>query len=180
MLLTDSCWINDNRNPGMSRGELESKLKAQLGVEKVIRLPGVRGRDVTDCHIDGSIRVVRPGFPMSSGNPGDISEWGRVLAESKSILSNETDARGRTFEIVEVPSAVNVRSTRANILTSHANFYVGNGAVDTPDFGDSIADANAVEMLGKLFPGRRIVSLNVDRIYENGGGIHCVTQQEPA
>ncbi len=62
----------------------------------------------------------------------------------------------------------------------YANFYIGNGAVYTPRFGDKPADDKAVESLGRLFPGREIVALNVDRIYENGGGIHCVTQQEPA
>ena len=81
---------------------------------------------------------------------------------------------------VDIPSAVDVRSTRADFFTGYANFYVGNGAVYTPEFGDKPADRKAQETLAKLFPGRRVVALEVDRIYENGGGIHCVTQQEPA
>ena len=73
-----------------------------------------------------------------------------------------------------------MRSTHSEFFTGYANYYVGNGAVFTPSFGDGKADERAVETLARLFPGRRIVALEVDRIYENGGGIHCVTQQEPA
>ena len=180
LILTDSCWVNENRNPGMSRDEIEVELKAALGVETVIWLPGVRGRDITDGHIDGLVRFVRPGLLMTSGYPGDTSVWGRAVAEATSILRKAQDARGRSFEIVDIPHAVDTRSTHRELLTSYANYYVGNGAVYTPHFGDSAADARAAEILGRLYPNRRIVTLEVDRIYENGGGIHCVTQQEPA
>lgn len=180
LILTDSCWVNDNRNPGMSQNEIEAELKACLGIEKVIWVPGIRGGDITDGHIDGSIRIVRPGLIMTSGYPGDTSEWAQVLQESKDILSKTTDARGRSFEIVEIPHAVEVRSSYPDFFSSYANYYVGNGAVYTPQFGDKAADQRAIEGLGKLYPGRKIVALEVDRIYENGGGIHCITQQEPA
>ncbi len=180
LLLTDSCWVNENRNPGMRQAEIEAELKLSLGVEKVIWLPGVRAQDITDGHIDGAIRFIRPGLLMTGGYPGDTSIWGKVLKESMAILSKERDARGRSFEMVDIPSAVNVRSTRPDFFTGYANFYIGNGAVYTPEFGDKPADRKAQEVLGKLFPDRRVVTLNVDRIYENGGGIHCVTQQEPA
>lgn len=180
LILTESCWVNDNRNPGWTREEIEAELKASLGVEKVIWLPGVRGRDITDGHIDGSVRIVRPGVLMTGGYPGDTSAWGLAHAESKRILSKATDARGRSFEIAEIPSAADVRSTREDFFTGYANYYVGNGAVYTPSFGDARADTHALETLARLFPDRRVVPLEVDRIYENGGGIHCVTQQEPA
>ncbi len=179
LILTDSCWVNDNRNPGKSQREIEDELKARLGVQKVIWLPGVRGEDITDGHIDGAIRIVRPGLLMTDAYPGDTSVWAEALAESKDILRKTTDAKGRAFEMVEVPSAENPRSTAPDFFPSYANFYVGNGAVYTPQFGDKRADRRASQALGKLFPDRRIVALNVDRIYENGGGIHCVTQQEP-
>jgi agmatine deiminase len=71
-------------------------------------------------------------------------------------------------------------ATRHDFFTGYANYYVGNGAVYTPSFGDKKADDHAVETLARSFADRRIVALEVDRIYENGGGIHCVTQQEPA
>lgn len=179
LLLTESCWVNDNRNPGLSRAEIETHLKSMLGVTSVIWLPGVRGKDITDGHIDGSIRFVQPGLLMASAVPGDTSEWGSAHAEALAILAKARDAKGRRFEIVSVPSATDVRSRDEDFLTSYANYYVGNGAVYTPQFGDRSADKRAAEALASLYPGRRIVQLEVDRIYENGGGIHCVTQQQP-
>lgn len=180
LILTDSCWVNDNRNPGVTQDTIETELKRLFGAGKVIWLPGVRGRDITDGHIDGSIRFVRPGLLMTGGYPGDTSEWGRFLDEAKEILSKETDAQGRPFEMVDIPSAIDVRSTHRDLFTGYANFYIGNDAIYTPEFGDKNADAHAFEMLDRLFPDRKIIALEVDRIYENGGGIHCVTQQEPA
>ncbi len=179
VILNESCWINDNRNPGWTRQEIEVELKRDLGVEKMIWLPGVRGQDTTDGHINGSVRVVRPGLLLTGGVPGDTSDWGLALSESKAILAKTTDAKGRSFTMADVPSAVDVQSTRDDFFTGYANYYVGNGAVYTPSFGDEKADNHAVDTLARLFPDRRIVALEADRIYENGGGIHCVTQQEP-
>ncbi len=180
LILTESSWINDNRNPGLGRDEIEAELMDVLGVEKVIWLPGVRDLDITDGHIDGMMRIIRPGLLMMGSYPGDTSEWGRADAEARKILEQSTDARGRKFEIVDIPSATKPRSTHEHLFTGYANFYVGNGAIYTPEFGDEQADRRSVEILGKLFPDRRIVVLEADRIYESGGGIHCVTQQEPA
>ena len=179
LLLTESCWVNDNRNPGLSRADIERQLKSILGVEAVIWLPGVRGLDITDGHIDGSFRFVKPGLLVASSVTGDTSEWGRAHAEALAILAKSKDARGRGFEVVSIPAATDVRSTSDDFLTSYANYYIGNGAIYTPQFGDRKADAFALETLARLHPERRIVQLEVDRIYENGGGIHCVTQQQP-
>ena len=180
LLLTETCWINDNRNPGMDKAAIEALLKADLGVEKVIWLPGLAGREITDDHIDGVVRVVRPGVLVVSGVEGDTSEWGDLMDERRAILNASTDARGRRFTLAEIPWADEVRSTRPDFFSGYANFYVGNGAVYTPRFGDLARDRHAQETLAALYPQRRVVALDVDRIYENGGGIHCVTQQEPA
>jgi len=179
LLLTESCWVNDNRNPGMTRADIEQRLKAVLGVETVIWVPGVRGLDITDGHIDGSLRFVAPGLIVASSYPGDTSEWAQAHDEALAILAKAHDARGRSFEVVSVPSAAEGRSTSEDFLSSYANYYVGNGALYTPQFGDRKADALAKDVLGRLHPGRRIVQIDADRIYENGGGIHCVTQQQP-
>ncbi|MEM9622042.1 MAG: agmatine deiminase family protein, partial [Pseudomonadota bacterium] len=179
LLLTDSCWLNNNRNPGVARAAMTAEFQRLLGVEKVIWLPGVRGEDITDGHIDGSIRFVRPGVILTSGYPDDSTIWGSVMRESREILQRETDARGRSFQLVDIPSAMHPRNTHEDLFTGYANYYVANGAVFTPTFGDAPADRLAQTRLAKLFPGREVVSLEVDRIYECGGGIHCVTQQQP-
>jgi len=180
LLLTDSCWVNDNRNPGRTQAQIEAELARVLGIDKVIWLPGVRGQEETDGHIDGVIRFVRPGLVLMSGVSGDTSEWGQAYDRSKAILARQTDAKGRRFAIVELPFAQKWRSVHDQFFSGYANYYVGNGAVYSPQFGDKAGDALAEETLARLYPDRRIVMLNMDRIYENGGGIHCVTQQEPA
>ncbi len=180
LLLTESCWVNDNRNPGMEKAQIEMHLRAALGVETILWVPGVRGLDITDGHIDGSFRFIEPGLVLACGYPGDTSEWGRAHEEALGILAKARDARGRALEVVSIAAATDVRSTSKDFLSSYANYYVGNGALYTPQFGDRKADARAADILGRLHPGRRIVQLQVDRIYENGGGIHCVTQQQPA
>jgi agmatine deiminase len=151
----------------MSQDEIEDELKVRLGVHKVIWLPGVRGEDITDGHIDGSIRFVRPGVLMTDFFEGGASPWVEAMAEVKSILRKATDAKGRAFEMVEIPWAHNPRSIHPDFFPGYANFYIGNGAIYTPQFGDKPADDRAVESLGRLFPNRKIVALNVDRIYEN-------------
>lgn len=180
LILTESCWVNDNRNPGLSRDEIEAELRRLLGVETVIWVPGVQGLDITDGHIDGSVRIVRPGVLMMSFNPEDASENAGAQVEAKNILARTRDARGRSFEIIEIEDAVEVRSQRTDFFCAYANYYVGNGALYSPEFGDTRADGLARATFERLYPDRQIVMLNLDRIYENGGGVHCVTQQEPA
>ena len=103
LLLAESCWVNENRNPGISRADIERHLKSILGVETVIWVPGVRGLDITDGHIDGSLRFVKPGLLIASSFPGDTSEWGRAHAEALAILARSKDARGRGFESFPSP-----------------------------------------------------------------------------
>jgi agmatine deiminase len=179
LILAESCWVNENRNPGLSRDEIEAELRRLLGVQAVIWTPGVRGLDITDGHIDGSVRIVRPGVLMMAHNPEDVSENAEAQLEAKNILSRARDARGRSFEIVEIEDALETRSRRPDFFSAYANYYLGNGALYSPEFGDARADRLARTALEQLYPDRRIVMLDLDRIYENGGGAHCVTQQEP-
>jgi agmatine deiminase len=179
LILTESSWINENRNPGLRKMDLERHLMAYLGVRTLVWLPGVRNHDITDYHIDGYCRIVRPGVLLFDRYRGDDPEFIRNEKESLAILRKARDAQGRSFEIAFTQSAVKVRSRRRDFFSGYSNYYVGNGAIYTPVFGDEKADAAAHAQLRRLYPGRRIVALEVDRIYENGGGIHCVTQQEP-
>ncbi|MEZ5892249.1 MAG: agmatine deiminase family protein [Parvularculaceae bacterium] len=180
LVLTDSCWVNDNRNPGKSRDEIEHELSRLLGVEKVIWLPGIAGADITDDHIDGIFRFVRPGLAVLSLPNNDGGDYDAHHAELRSLLNRATDARGRKIEVVEIPYAEDVRSEHPDFFSGYANYYVANGVIITPQFGDKYADAHALTTFERLFPDRKIVALDLDRIYENGGGAHCVTQQEPA
>ena len=180
-LAHESCWLNRNRNPG-TKSDLEAGLRAALGVEHMIWAPGVRGADITDFHIDALARFVRPGLiviqlpdRIDSGDP-----WSAAAFETYDILKQARDAQGRKPEIVVIPEPVRIRSRSRDFVDSYVNYYVCNGAVIAAEFGDDKADAKAASILGTLYPGRQIVSLNVDPLGEAGGGIHCATQQQPA
>ena len=103
-----------------------------------------------------------------------------MAEEAVVLLRAATDARGRKLEVVTMHRSRTTRSTEPDVCNGYANYYVCNGAVIIPEFGDTSADAAAANTLARLYPGRKIIRVNIDRICENGGGIHCVTQQQPS
>ena len=175
-----SCWVNPNRNAG-TQEDVEKLLLEALGAEKVIWAPGVMGADITDYHIDALARYVKPGQVMIqlpkkviAGDP-----WSASAFETYEILKKARDAQGNKLDIVVVPEPTKIRSAAEDFVNSYANYYVCNDAVICANFGDDKADEEAIDILGQLYPGREIVSLNTDAIGEAGGGIHCATQQQP-
>ena len=175
-----SCWVNENRNRGTTE-EVEKLLLGSLGADKMIWAPGVKGADITDFHIDALARFVKPGQVMIQlpKKVIDGDPWSASAFETYEILKNATDAQGNKLDIVVIPEPVNIRSQAKDFVNSYANYFVCNGAVICAEFGDDKADAEAVHVIGQLYPGREIVSINVDAIGEAGGGIHCSTQQQP-
>jgi agmatine deiminase len=182
LVATESSILNDNRNPGLDKLAIERRLRAFLGAEKVLWLPGLRGRDITDAHIDFLVRFVRPGVVIVErpGRHERYDRWAMMTLDAIEMLRHATDARGRRLEVIVMDQPLQVRSEVYDFAGSYANFYVCNGAVIIPEFGDPSADQKAIQQLAEVFPGRRIVQVDVDRICENGGGIHCVTQQQPS
>ncbi|MFN0163900.1 MAG: agmatine/peptidylarginine deiminase [Burkholderiales bacterium] len=180
-IITESCVLNDNRNPGVSKSQCERELKRLLGLERIIWLPGIKGKDITDGHTDFYARFARPGVVIAAYDPDPRSFDHAVTKRHLEILGTATDAEGRKLEIVvlEAPSTGRKRSADDDFAAGYVNFYVCSGAVIAPEFGDPKADAAAARALRKVFPGRDIVQINVDGIAAGGGGIHCTTQQEP-
>lgn len=175
-----SCWVNTNRNNG-SQQAIGDKLLAALGGEKMIWAPGIKGADITDYHIDALARFVGPGHVLIQlGKEVDRNDpWSVSAFETYEILKNATDALGKPLKIDIVPEPIDIRATSDEFVASYVNYYVCNGAVITAQFGDARADAKAREMLSSFYPGREIISLNVDPLGDAGGGIHCATQQQP-
>jgi agmatine deiminase len=147
----------------------------------MIWAPGIKGADITDYHIDALARFVKPGQVLIQlpDKPDDSDPWSVSAFETYNILKKATDAQGGKFDIVVLPAPVDIRSEQEDFVSSYVNYYVCNGAVIGAEFGDDRADAEAARILGQLYPGREVVSLNVDPIGEAGGGIHCSTQQQP-
>jgi agmatine deiminase len=180
LLAHASCWVNPDRNTG-SQEEVEKLLLDALGAETMIWAPGVIGADITDFHIDALVRYVKPGQVLIQlpEKVIDGDPWSASAFETYEILKKARDAQGNKLDIVVVPEPTKIRSTAKDFVNSYANYYVCNGAVICAEFGDDRADEEAVRILGQLYPGREIVSLNTDAIGEAGGGIHCSTQQQP-
>ncbi|MFC4330376.1 agmatine/peptidylarginine deiminase [Streptomyces andamanensis] len=183
LLVTESSIVNKNRNPGRTRDQIEAELKRTLGLHKVIWLAGVRGEDITDAHVDSLVRFAAPGVVLLDkafpGMPAD--SWSRSSDQARSVLSEATDARGRRFRIIDLPQPDldKITGRGDNFVSSYANFYVANGAVFMPRFGDRAADDRARGILQEQYPDRDIVQVEIDTIASGGGGIHCSTHDQP-
>ena len=180
LLAHASCWVNRNRNRG-SEAEIGQRLLGALGGSKMIWAPGRKGADITDYHIDALARFVAPGKVLIqiADEPDPADPWSVAAFATLRILQESTDAKGRALEIITLPEPVQIRSESDDFVLSYVNYYVCNDAVIGAQFGDKKADDKARSILASLYPGRKIVSLNVDTIGESGGGIHCATQQQP-
>jgi agmatine deiminase len=180
LIAHESSWVNRNRNKG-SRAEIEAMLLANMGAKKMIWAPGIKGADITDYHIDALARFVKPGQVLiQMGDEVDPDDpWSVSAFETRAILANATDAAGRRLDLVILPEPVDIRIDSPDFVASYVNYYVCNGAVIAAAFGDKAADAEAAATLADLYPGREIVSLNIDAVGEVGGGIHCATHEQP-
>jgi len=180
ILTTESCVLNPNRAPGLSRSEAERELCHALGGSKVIWLPGeLDPQDVTDGHVDGLACFARPGLVLLETLTDPSSPRQEILRENRRALRGVTDARGRALEIVEMEDAWEAEPESSTFCLSYINFYVANGGVVLPAYGVP-ADARARAVVERAFPDRAVVQVDVRKIAINGGGIHCITQQQPA
>ncbi|MGW8485583.1 agmatine deiminase family protein [Streptomyces sp. NPDC055886] len=183
LLITESSIVNENRNPGMSRDAIEADLMETLGVDKVVWLKGVRGEDITDAHVDSLVRFTAPGVVLLDqafpGTPPD--SWSRAADQARGVLEAATDARGRSFEVIDLPQPDLDRITGEgdDFVSTYANFYVANDSVFMPRFGDRKADDRARGILQEQFPDRDIVPVVIDTVASGGGGIHCATHDQP-
>ena len=180
-IITESCVLNDNRNPNISKAECEQELMRLLGLRKIIWLPGIKDHDITDGHTDFYARFAKPGVVVAAFDPDPNSFDHEVTKTHLAILKTATDADGRLLKIhtLQTPSYVRPKFKNNDFAAGYINFYVCNGAVIAPEFGDAAADGDAKETLQKLFPSREIIQINIDGIAAGGGGIHCTTQQQP-
>ncbi|MFE0462381.1 agmatine deiminase family protein [Kitasatospora sp. NPDC058965] len=183
LLATESSWVNDNRNPGKSRDQIEASLKELLGLTKVLWIKGVAGQDITDCHIDALARFAGGGTVVlhrpAPDTPPDV--WTTASDQALQVLRAATDAKGRSLTVVELqePDFDLIQGAGKNFLASYLNYYVCNGGVVVPRFGDQAADDHAAGVIGDLHPGRKVTRVTINHLAGGGGGIHCATQQQP-
>lgn len=180
-IVTESCVLNDNRNPGWSARDVELELERLLGIKKVIWLKGIAGRDITDGHTDFYARFVRPGEVLVSRDNYRSSYDYAVTRENIAILSAATDAFGNKLKVtvLDAPDVINKAYGVGQFAAGYVGYYVCNGGVITQQFGDIKRDHQAKEIVQKAYPKHTIEQINIDAIASGGGSIHCTTQQQP-
>ncbi|KAL1408971.1 hypothetical protein Q8F55_005788 [Vanrija albida] len=182
-IVTESCVLNRNRNPKWTRADVEEELAFLLGIRKVIWLPGIKGKDITDGHTDFYARFASPGVVVAALDNDPESFDYKVTRTHLDILRHATDAAGQRLHVVTLAAPETVRPQWRHddeFSAGYINFYACNGAVVVPQFGDPKADEAARSTLQQLFPTRRVVQVEIDGLAAGGGGIHCATQQEIA
>lgn len=184
VLTTEQCLLNPNRNPHLTKDEIEQYLKNYLSVEKVLWLgEGIVGDD-TDGHIDDIARFVAPNVIVCAVEEDPEDANYKLLQDNLKRLRAMTNPDGRLFDILTLPmpgvvgGASTDRRNLDRLPASYANFYIANDVVLAPVFGHA-NDARALEILQGLFADRRVVGINCEPLVWGMGTIHCVTQQQP-
>ncbi|XP_039130604.1 agmatine deiminase-like isoform X1 [Dioscorea cayenensis subsp. rotundata] len=199
-ITTEECLLNPNRNPHMTKEEIENELMCYLGVEKIIWLPrGLYGDDDTNGHVDNMCCFVKPGMVLLSWTDDESDPQYERSLEAISVLSSTTDAKGRKLSVIKlhVPGPLYMTEDEAKgvdnsgnakprlvgtrLAASYVNFYIANGGIIAPAFGDEKWDKEAYQVLSSVFPDHEVVMIDSAReICLGGGNIHCITQQQPA
>jgi agmatine deiminase len=169
---TEQCLLNPNRNPDLTREQIEDRLRDALGIERILWLGDGLANDHTDGHVDNLARFVGPGL-LAMPEPGGAED-------PNAAVYADAMRRAEAFgvEVALLPSAGAVERDGEIIPASYMNFYIGNAAVVVPQYG-AANDALAVERIAALFPGRHVVGLRADHILTGGGSFHCISQQVP-
>lgn len=201
LLVTEACLLSEGRNPLLTRAEIEERLNAYLGAEKVLWLPRGIYQDETNEHVDNVCAFVRPGEVVLAWTDRKEDPQYPLSRACLEYLESERDARGRRLVIHKLPipdvpvciteeelagyvfepgEAFRVAGER--LVASYVNFYFSNGAVIVPAFGgeNEESDRRAADILGRLVPGRKVIQVYARDILVGGGNIHCITQQIPA
>jgi agmatine deiminase len=180
LVTTEQCLLNRNRNPGMTREQIEDELRLRLGVETFVWLPYGHAEDMhTDGHVDGVCVFIRPGTVLAQSCPLPGHPDEERMAANLEVLATTPDARGRRLEVVELPQYPYVEVGGKRTRVSYANFYLANGAAIVPQAGHPY-DGEVIDLLAGAMPEREIVGVPAGTVASGGGGVHCITQQVPA
>ncbi len=178
MITTEQCLLNKNRNPELSREQIEKNLKNYFGVCKIIWLK--HGTDEgTDGHVDNVACFSNSNTILTMTCSDKSDSYFDLLSENLEILKSSTDQDGNPLNIIELEMSKKRLIPNDDEPSSYINFYIANNAIILPIFGDDHADENARKIIKSQFQNRQIVCLDGRDILLGGGNIHCITQQQP-
>jgi agmatine deiminase len=180
LLTTEECLLSEvqQRNPGLSRADLEQVFHDFLGIDQVLWLNrGIAGDD-THGHVDDITRFVAENVIVTVTEPNHGDENHLPLAENLDRLRSARNLHGQPFEIVDLPLPAPVVFEGQRLPASYANFYIANGLVLAPTFNDP-NDRHALNTLARVFPSRKVVGIHCGDLIWGLGALHCMTQQQP-
>lgn len=183
ILLTETVQLDPNRNPHADKLRVEAEMARTLGTQKAIWLPRGLHRDYetfgTSGHVDIVATFAAPGKVLlhDQQNPGHPDH--ATMRDAHRLLSEATDAKGRKLEIINIPAPETQTDAHGFVDYSYINHLVVNGGVIACGFGEDKADARARDLLSAAYPGRKVVSVDARPLFARGGGVHCITQQQP-
>jgi agmatine deiminase len=183
VLLTQTVQLDPHRNPGWTRGEVEAELARTIGARHAIWLPRGLTRDYdtfgTRGHVDIVATFPGPGTVLMHAQRDPAHPDHVVSRETRELLAGSTDADGRPLEVIELPAPARLVDEKGPVDHSYVNHVVVNGGVIACTFDDP-HDSEALEILAQAYPGREVVGVDARALFDRGGGIHCVTAQQPA
>jgi len=178
LLTTEQCLLNINRNPDLTRSQIENMLALYLGVRKVIWLgKGVEG-DMTDGHVDGVAGFAGPHLVIAACTKDPSDPNFDTLNENIERLESSTDFKGRSIEVIRLVQPRPREVEGIHITPGYTNHYIANEGVIVPTYGIS-EDRIALETLRSVYPRREVVGVDCAYIEIGGGAVHCITQQKP-
>lgn len=178
LITTEQCLLHENRNPHLSKDDIENNLKNFFGVTKIIWLK--HGTDEgTNGHIDNVACFSDEGTILAMTCSYKQDTYYDLLSENLEILKTSVDQDNKPLNIVELEMSKKRLIPNDDEPSSYINFYIANDAIIFPIFGDDVADQNAMNIIKSQFPNRQIVCLDGHDILMGGGNIHCITQQQP-
>lgn len=180
ILTTESCLLNENRNPNLTRRQIENRLKAYYGQKHVIWLRGGIVGDDTDGHIDDFARFISPTKVIIAVEHDRADENYDILQENAALLRKARDQDGNPLQVIEIPMPDIVEQQGQRLPASYANFYFINDALLVPTYEDRRRDEKALDILRQHLPDREIIGIDCRDLIWGLGAIHCLTQQQPA
>ena len=178
LLTTEQCLLNKNRNPQLSKEEIENNLKEYLNINKIIWLKN--GTDEgTDGHVDNIACFVKSGTVLALSCKDINDPFYERINENLEILKTSTDNKGRKLNVIEIEMSYKRLIPNDDEPSSYINFYIANKGIVMPSFEDEKADYRAKNIVQSVFPDRKIIAINGIDISMGGGNVHCITQQQP-
>ncbi len=178
LITTEQCLLNPNRNPELSREQIEQKLKNNLGVKKIIWLKNGLVNDHTDGHIDDTLKFVNANTILCGYEDDPTDPNYQILKENYEALEESTDQHDKPFNLIKLPMPHMNYEDGIKAPASYTNFYIGNKVIVASIFNDP-NDQKALEIIQSYFLDKKIIGIDSRDLIYGGGGLHCITCQEP-